>query len=181
MDNEEIKRDDKQSPIPEAGILGVILGKFSDLFAVMIWAAAIILVIEVFLRYVFNAPTIWGHETVVFLTACSSMFGGLLVAPRDRHIRVVIIYDYLPPKAKRVLNVIISFLCFLSTLFFTWAVWIAVNRAIFTPQGDFRVERSGTAFNAPYPGLLRVFLFVVMILLTLQFLTLTINYFRKKD
>lgn len=181
MSDDATKRDDKVEPIPEAAFLGVVIGKVSDFFALMIWVAAIILVTEVFLRYVFNAPTIWGHETVVFIIACSFIFGGLLVATRDRHIRVVIIYDILPPKARRMMNIFISFSCFLSTLLFSWAIWIAVKRAIFTPQGDFRVERSGSAFNAPYPGLLRVFLFVVMLLLTLQFLILTINYFRKKD
>ena len=81
--------DETPRAIPEAGLLGKLLDRISDAFAVAILASASILIIEVFLRYVFNAPTIWGHETVVFLTAVSFLFGGLFLALCDTLTRVL--------------------------------------------------------------------------------------------
>lgn len=166
--------------IPEAGLMGRIVDRVSDVFSAGILLAAGILILEVFLRYVFTAPTIWGHETVVFLIATVFIFGGLAGASRDRHIRVVLIYDALPPRARRAFDVVISALCALSALFFTFATWVAMQRAIFAPSGEFRLQTTGTAFDAPYPGILRVVLFVVLLLLCLQFVILAVNYARGK-
>jgi len=172
--------DTDLSAIPEAGWLGRVLDRLSGVFAMFILASAGILIFEVFMRYVFNAPTTWGHETVVFMTACAFIYGGLFVAARDKHIRVVLIYDYVSPRVRRIMNVVISILCLISAIFFTWATWVATERAIFTPAGEFRFETSGSAFNAPYPGILRLFLFVVMLLMAIQFLILAFNYARRR-
>ena len=55
--------------------------------------AMLILIQEVVLRYVFNSPTIWAHETTIFLCGIAFVYGGLYCAARDSHIRVVLIYD----------------------------------------------------------------------------------------
>ena len=180
IDNDQTAEHRTEAIIPEAGLLGKAIGAVSHLFSMGILASAAILIIEVFLRYVFNAPTLWGHETVVFLTASSFIFGGLLVAARDAHIRVVLIYDFISGPSKKWLNVMISALCALATFFFTLSTWVAVQRALFNPQGEFRIETSGTAFDAPYPGILRGFLFFILLVLTAQFVVLTINYLRSR-
>ncbi|MGJ3262842.1 MAG: TRAP transporter small permease subunit [Salinarimonas sp.] len=164
--------------IPAAGPLGRGIDALSPLFSIAIVASAAILILEIALRYVFNAPTIWAHETVIFLTAITFVYGGLLVAARDRHIRVVLIYDALPPGARRVVNVVISIANALASATFAWAAWQVVRRAIWTPAGAFRLETSGSAWNPPTPGLLKLFLFVVLILMALQFAVLAINYAR---
>ena len=179
-DESQIHKHDGTKTIPEAGVLGKAIGAVSHFFSISILVSAGILIVEVFLRYVFNAPTIWGHETVVFLTASSFIFGGLFVAARDSHIRVVLIYDVISAGVKRWFNVVISAFCALASFFFTLSTWAAVERALFTPGGKWRIETSGTAFNAPYPGLLRGFLFIILLVLTLQFIILTVNYARKK-
>lgn len=182
MEAEEtpIPEHDVTAVIPESGSFGKIVGAVSHFFSISILVSAGVLILEVFLRYVFNAPTIWGHETVVFLTASSFIFGGLFVAAKDCHIRVVLIYDFVSQGVRRWFNVVISAFCALASFFFTVSTWVAVQRALFTPSGDWCIETSGTAFNAPYPGLLRGFLFLILLLLTLQFIILTVNYARKK-
>ena len=55
-----------------------------------------------------------------------------------------------------------------------------VEHAAFTPAGDFRLETSGSAWNPPYPGILKVFLFVILVLLAIQFAIFTINHLRRK-
>ncbi|MCF4098490.1 TRAP transporter small permease subunit [Maritalea mediterranea] len=168
-------------PDPDAGKLGQLINGLGVVFAVGILAAAAILVIEIFLRYALNAPTIWAHETVIFLSATAFIFGGLYVVARNAHIRVVLIYDILPQKIRRYFDLAISIACFLASGMFAWAAWKGVERAIWTPAGAFRLETSGSAWNPPTPGLLKLFLLFILIVMTIQFLVLAISYFKKKS
>ncbi|KZK78199.1 Tripartite ATP-independent periplasmic transporter, DctQ component [Pseudovibrio sp. W64] len=177
-DHEE--KDAGQRAIPEAGLFGRIIAKLSALFSLAIVSSAAILIFEVAMRYLFNSPTIWAHETVIFLTATTFLFGGLYCASTNKHIRVVLIYDALSPELRRVFNVAISIACALASALFSWAGWLVVKRAIWTPAGDFRLETSGSAWNPPTPGLLKLFLLGILILMCLQFAILAVNYAKKK-
>lgn len=163
---------------PSSGALGRMINMIGVVFAIGILCSALILFLEVLLRYVFNSPTIWAHETVIFLNASAFLFGGLYVAARDAHIRVVIFYDNLRPKLRRWFDVVIPSACAISTAFFAWAAWQSVKKAAWTPQGDFRLETSGSAWNPPTPGMLKIFLLVVLIVMTVQFALIAINHLR---
>ncbi|WEX10995.1 TRAP transporter small permease [Chelativorans sp. AA-79] len=168
------------SMAPEAGVMGRIVDKAGYLFAAGIVAAAIILLMEVFLRYVFNSPTIWAHETTVFLCGIAFTFGGLYCTCRNSHIRVVLLYDLFPPRVRRIADVLISLVCAVASAFFAYAAYHMVERAVFAPSGEIRLETTGSAWSAPTPALIKVFIFVIMILLVLQFLILAFNYARKR-
>ncbi|SET20228.1 TRAP transporter small permease subunit [Paracoccus homiensis] len=174
-DEEEVVREE-HTAIPEAGAFGRLVDRVAILPAMGIVAAMAILIQEVVLRYVFAAPTIWAHETTVFLCAIAFIFGGLLCASRDRHIRVVLVYDYLPAGLRRVFDIVISAVCALSSAAFAWAAWLMVQRAAWRPDGSFHLETSGSAWNPAYPGLLKILLMVALGLLAIQFLILAINY-----
>ncbi|WOI56088.1 TRAP transporter small permease subunit [Palleronia sp. LCG004] len=164
--------------IPEAGILGRIIDKIAYVFAAGIVLAACILLLEVFLRYVFNSPTLWAHETTTFLCGLAFLYGGLLCVSRDSHIRVVLLYDAVGPRARRWLNVILSILSLIATGFFAFAAWIVVTKAYWTPTGAFRMETSGSAWNPPTPALVKGFLLIIILLMMVQFLILSVKYFR---
>lgn len=161
-----------------SGLLGRLINSLGVIFAISILGSAGILFLEVLLRYLFNAPTIWAHETVIFINACTFVFGGLYVAARNAHIRVVLIYDTLSPALRRWFDVAITTACAIASGFFAWAAWKSVEKAAWTPQGDFRLETSGSAWNPPTPGLLKVFLFVILVVMTVQFVIMTVNYLR---
>lgn len=174
-DEEEVVREE-HTAIPEAGAFGRLVDRVAILPAMGIVAAMAILIQEVVLRYVFASPTIWAHETTVFLCAIAFIFGGLLCASRDRHIRVVLVYDYLPAGLRRIFDIVISAVCALSSAAFAWAAWLMVQRAAWRPDGSFHLETSGSAWNPAYPGLLKILLMVALGLLAIQFLILAINY-----
>lgn len=169
---------DGGGPIPEAGLLGRAISAGGVVFAIGIVAAMLILIQEVVLRYVFNAPTTWAHETTIFLSGIAFVYGGLYCVSRDSHIRVVLIYDAIPEGARRWLDVAISVVCAAACLMFAYAAWLMVERAAFAPSGEFRLERSGSAWNPVYPGLMKVFLLAVLAVMAVQFLILTVNYAR---
>lgn len=166
---------------PSSGLLGKLINEGGVVFAFGILCSAGILFLEVILRYVFDKPTSWAHETVIFLNACAFVFGGLYVAARNAHIRVVLIYDALSDGTRRWLNAVISIICAVSSAFFAWAAWKSVEKAAWTPQGDFRLETSGSAWNPPTPGLLKVFLFIILVVMTLQFTVQAVNYMRGRS
>lgn len=176
----ETAHQDEGGPIPEAGILGKWISAGGVLFAIGIVIAMLILIQEVVLRYFFNSPTTWAHETTIFLSGIAFVYGGLYCAARDSHIRVVLIYDAIPPGTRRIFDILISLVCAAASAMFAYAAWIMVSRAAFTPAGDFRLERSGSAWDPVYPGLMKVFLLVVMGVMAVQFLVLTVNYARGK-
>ncbi len=173
-----VHRPSDAGAIPEAGMLGRAIDALGGLFALAIVLSAGILIVEVALRYGFNRPTIWGHEAVIFLTAITFLFGGLYVASRDRHIRVVLIYDALGPRARRITDVVLSLVNMTACAIFALASWQVAEAAMFTPTGEFRFDTTGSAWNPPTPGIIKLFLFVVMVLLTLQFARLAWGYAR---
>ena len=164
--------------LPHAGWLGRVITLAARGFAICILVAMAILVMEVFLRYVFNRPTIWAHETTIFLSAVTFIFGGLYCVARNTHIRVVLIYDLVGPSVRHVLDVVISIACLGASLFFAWASWLTVRKAMFRPDGSFILETSGSAWNSPAPALLKIFLLLVLVTMSVQFLILTFNYAR---
>ena len=166
--------------IPETGFLGRWVIKAGPIFAYGILISMAVLMMEVVLRYVFHAPTIWAHETTTFLTALSFVFGGLYCIANNRHIRVVMLYDRLTVKWRRIFDVIISLINFIAAGFLAWAAWQMVQRAAFAPDGTIRIQTSGSAWDPVFPGILKIFLLIVLILMALQFAILSVNYFRRR-
>ncbi len=164
---------------PEAGRFGLVIERIGYFFASAIVLAALILIFEIFMRYGLNKPTQWVHETSIFLSAIAFLYGGLFCASRNSHIRVVLIYDALSPRFRRAFDVIIYLVSAVSSIFFAWASWLVVKMAFWAPSGAFRMETTGSAWNPPTPAILKGFLFVVMIGLSIQFLILAFNHAKR--
>ena len=166
-------------PVPRAsGRLGRAVDALGIVFAACFLASAAVILYEIVARYAFDAPTVWAHETTSFLCGIGFIFGGLYALSRDRHIRVVLIYDAVSPAARRWLDVALSVVGLVTMLFFAVASFSNVQSAVFTPQGEFRLETSGSAWNPPYPGLVKTFLLVVIVAMAVQFLVLILNHAR---
>jgi len=178
MDTPEAVLREEHEAIPQSGPLGRVIDKLAIIPAIGLVIAMLILIQEVVLRYVFGRPTIWAHETTVFLCAISFVYGGLLCTARDRHIRVVLVYDMLSPAARRVADILISGVCALSSGAFAWAAWQMVKRSAWRPDGSFHLESSGSAWNPSYPGVLKILLMIALAVMAVQFLILAINYAR---
>ncbi|WP_417259947.1 TRAP transporter small permease subunit [Celeribacter sp.] len=167
--------EDVPSDFFAAGVLW--LGKF---FSLLFLLSMTILIFEVVMRYVFHSPTKWVHETTIFICAICFVFGGLHAVSRDGHIRIVLIYDYLGPKIRRRVDIAIYTVCALSTAMFSYAIWPTVFGSFFAPSGEFRMITSGSAWNPPFPALLRAFLFLALVAMTIQFALFVFKLLRGK-
>lgn len=150
--------------------------KLSLVFAVIV----LVSFYEIIRRYVFDAPTLWVHETVTFAGAALFVIGGLYALATDRHVRIVLVYDAVSHRTQRWLRVVhhLLGLAFCSMLLF--ASWAMAKGAVLAPWGGIRLETSGSAWNPPFPALLKVVILVAVAVMTLQFLLHLIRDLRGK-
>ncbi|MFV0322338.1 MAG: TRAP transporter small permease subunit [Alphaproteobacteria bacterium] len=141
------------------------LGKY---IAILYFIAVIITVFEVFMRYVFGSPTVWVYETTVLFVGIAMLYGGTYCMADDGHIKVTFIRDMMPTSWQKINDFIVDFLTFLFTISLIYAGWIMVQKALWTPSGIFRPERSGSAWNSPMPAIIKVTLLIVVTLMAIQ-------------
>lgn len=144
---------------------------------------ALVMVCEVVLRYGFNRPTIWAHEIAGLLAAAAFIIGGAVCMVEGTHMRVTLLVDRWRPGWRRLaealgLAVGVVFLTGLSV-----AMWSIVQRSLFrfTPDGVWMPERSGTSWNTPAPGILKLMLFIGAVLFLLAVLRRGIALMRGRD
>ena len=176
--DEELPHATLEPAPPASGFLGRAIDALGVAFAFLFVIVTAIIVFEIVMRYAFAAPTIWVHETTSFLTAIGFLFGGLYALARDKHIRVVLLYERVRGGAKRVLNIVISLIGLFTVGFFAWAALGTVEKAWFRPTGEMRLETTGSIFNPVYPALVKGFLLVVVLAMAVQFVVLIVNYAR---
>ena len=68
---------------------------------------------EVVARYVFNAPTIWVYETIIFSAGVLYVIGGAYTYCLREHIIVDVVYNMFPPRGKALLDIFVCFAFFL--------------------------------------------------------------------
>jgi tripartite ATP-independent transporter DctM subunit len=137
---------------------------FSFLFAI----ATIVSLYEIVARYFFNAPTIWAHETVIALIATCYLYGGMQCLAADKHIRIGLIYFGTSGGTRRLLDIVNGLLALFFAVAIAYAAYTMVEKSWWTPQGDIRLERSGSAWNPITPAVIKLALLVTSIVLAVQ-------------
>lgn len=82
-----------------------VLGMVSGLG---ILAMGLILTYEVFVRYVFNAPTIWVQETSIYLYMWTMLAAASYTLQKRKHVHVDLVVDRLPARPRSVLGAMTS-------------------------------------------------------------------------
>ncbi|WP_100751610.1 TRAP transporter small permease subunit [Vibrio salilacus] len=143
--------------------------KISNLLSWFFIFTVLISFYEVVMRYAFDAPTTWVHETASFIGGSLFIVGGIYAFAANRHVRVVLIYDAVSHQTRKYLNMVhhIVGLAFAGML--AYASYSLAKEAWFTPWGELRLETSGSVLNAPYPALLKGLIFVVLCILVVQY------------
>ncbi len=111
--------------------------------------AVIFTVYEVVLRYAFNAPTIWVHDSVTVLTALCFVFGGALASQQRLHIQVASFADRVSARVRRRLAIVREIL---TIAYFAMFLFAAYRQAM---QSLAVMETSGRAWDVPIPAFLK--------------------------
>lgn len=103
-----------------------LIDKFNEwtgaLAAWIVIPLMLVVLIEVFQRYVLNNPTHWGYDVLWMLFSVQYLVGGAFTMLRKGHIRVDIIYGVLSDRAKLIYDTINTFVIILPPIILlTWA------------------------------------------------------------
>jgi TRAP-type C4-dicarboxylate transport system permease small subunit len=109
--------------VPQSFLVRVIHGVtmvYGYVSGLAILAATLIIVEQVLVRYVFNAPTIWQVETAVYLLIAATFLGAPYGLKQNAHINIDILVIWLPERVRSRLDIATAFLAFLFCLFLSW-------------------------------------------------------------
>lgn len=82
----------------------------------------LIVVYEVIIRHIFNAPTMWTYDTLWMLYSVNFLLGGSYTLLRKGHIRIDIIHDKFSPRTKLIFDTLVyGIVFFLPCALLTWA------------------------------------------------------------
>jgi TRAP-type mannitol/chloroaromatic compound transport system permease small subunit len=120
--------------------ISVFVGRitFISIFVLML-----VMVYEVFARYIFNSPTIWAMELSSYLMVIFVALGGAYVLKENAHVNVDIVYYRLSDRAKAILDSI-TFPLFLLFLYYFFA--LSAKQAVTSVK---YMQRSGTIWDVP--------------------------------
>lgn len=108
-----------------------------------LFAFFLLLMIEVFRRYLFNSPTVWGNELAQMFFASYAILSGGYVLRTGGHVNVDIIYARFSPKTKAICDIVTSILFFLFMGMMVWMGWEMGWESMA------RFETSESAWNPP--------------------------------
>ncbi|MEX1299669.1 MAG: TRAP transporter small permease subunit [Desulfotignum sp.] len=109
-----------------------IIRKQGDITSFLVYPLLIIVVYEVFMRYVLNAPTTWGFEATTFLYGLHYMFGLSYADVHGAHVKVDIFTSLMSEKIQAILSIITNLVLFMPvTICLTiWGIKYAYNSTL---------------------------------------------------
>ena len=98
---------------------------------------------EVFMRYVFSAPTGWGFDASYMAYGTLFMMAGAYTLSRNGHVRGDFLYRNFSPKMQAWFDLVLYFVFFLPAIFafmyygwfFARLSWLINERSMFSPNG----------------------------------------------
>lgn len=103
----------------------------------------VFVLIEVFLRYMFNAPTVWTNELTQMLFGVYMVLSGGYILVHRGHVNVDIFYSKLSVKAQAVVDIFTSLLFFMFVMAFGWFGYEMAMESVATWETSF------SAWNPP--------------------------------
>ncbi|WP_191601145.1 TRAP transporter small permease subunit [Marinomonas algicola] len=155
---------------PTLNSLDSMIYKVGNVLSLLFIFTVAISFFEVLMRYAFNAPTSWVHETASFVGGALFVFGGAYALATDKHVRVVLVYDIVSQRTRHYLNMFHHLMGLLMSAMLIFASYRMVSSAWFSPLGDIHLETSGSAWNPSFPAYIKALILFTACLMFVQFL-----------
>ncbi len=131
----------------------VFIGRVTMMLVI---ALTSVMMYEVVLRYVFEAPTLWANELSLWIAGFIFLCAGLYAMQQRSHIRIFLLYDVCPRWLQRTFDCISTFLI---VLFAFFLIYGGYGEAL---DKLHRWETFGTAFDPPIPATLKPAVLVII-------------------
>ena len=139
--------------------IAVFIGRVTMMLIVLLTG---VMLYEVVLRYVFEAPTLWANELSLWLAGFVFLCAGLYAMQQRSHIRIFLLYDVCPRWLQRTFDTISTALI---ALFALALIYGGYGEAF---DKLHRWETFGTAFDPPIPATLKPMVLLVVALVAIQ-------------
>lgn len=129
----------------------------------MIAIMTIVMLFEVFMRYIMEKPTEWANEMTLWFASFVFLTSGFYAMQQRCHIRIFLLYDAVPRWLQRVFDSISTVLIVLFAFFLVYGSYqqVFVNKL-------YKWELYGSAFNPPIPATLQPMVLIVITFVALQ-------------
>lgn len=152
--------------------VAVFIGRVTMMLIVLLTC---VMLYEVVLRYVFEAPTLWANEMSLWLAGFVFLCAGLYAMQQRSHIRIVLLYDAVPRAVQRVFDSISTL------LIVTFAFFLIYGGYGEAFDKFYRWETFGTAFDPPIPATLKPMVLLVVGLVAVQAVVNLISDWNKDE
>jgi C4-dicarboxylate transporter, DctQ subunit len=142
-------------------MVGAVSIKFGDICVILLLLMGAITTWDVFMRYVFNSPSIWITEVSQYMLAAIASLGSCYTLKLKRHIAVDILVEHVPEHFRKYFTLtanIISFIAFSILAVLSYELWIEAVRS---------GEKTWTQLGVPF-GFLYSYVFIGMLILAFQ-------------
>lgn len=129
----------------------------------MIAVMTVVMLYEVFLRYILEKPTEWANEMTLWFASFVFLTSGFYAMQQRSHIRIFLLYDAVPRWLQRVFDTISTLLIVTFAFFLVYGSYkqVFVNKL-------YKWELYGSAFNPPIPATLQPMVLIVITLVAIQ-------------
>jgi TRAP-type mannitol/chloroaromatic compound transport system permease small subunit len=93
------------------------------LAAALVFILVVLMLYDVFMRYVFNAPTLWGFEVSTWTMGAAFILSIGYALATDAHVRVDLLYSRIPRRVLTVIDLIFLPLLLVIVAWLTWGLW----------------------------------------------------------
>jgi TRAP-type mannitol/chloroaromatic compound transport system permease small subunit len=101
---------------PLINSLEKLIRKQGDITSFLVYPLLLFVIYEVFMRYIFNAPTTWGFEATTFLYGLHYMFGLSYADVHGAHVKVDIFTSLASEKVQAVLSIVTNLVLFMPVM-----------------------------------------------------------------
>lgn len=122
-----------------------------------------IMLYEVFLRYVFEAPTLWANELTLWIAGFVFLLSGFYAMQQRCHIRIFILYDAVPRWLQHIFDIISVVFIWIFAFFLIFGSFKQVFVTKF-----YKWEMFGTAFDPPIPATIQPMILIIVALIAIQ-------------
>jgi TRAP-type C4-dicarboxylate transport system permease small subunit len=139
--------------------LAVFVGRVTMMLVVVLTC---VMLYEVLLRYVFEAPTLWANEMSLWLAGFVFLCSGLYAMQQRSHIRIVLLYDAVPRSVQRIFDSISTLLIVVFAFFLCYGGYGEAFEKLY------RWETFGTAFDPPIPATMKPMVLIIVSVVAVQ-------------
>ena len=122
----------------------------------------LVMMYEIFMRYVLFKPTLWANELCLWLAGVCYLVGGIYATRLRSHIRIVLLYDYVSRPTQRIFDLISTIVI---VLFAGAVIYGGMEDAY---RSFVNWERFAKDWDPPIPATMKPLTLICVFLIALQ-------------